>query len=97
MAYVYVLRSLKDKNKYIGSTIDLDKRLEKHNKGYVLSTKNRRPLELIAYQYFDKIEDAALFEKKYKRSNDLLERRIKSGEVKTVQRGAAQRALPGGV
>ncbi|KKR78349.1 MAG: Excinuclease ABC C subunit domain protein [Candidatus Curtissbacteria bacterium GW2011_GWA1_40_9] len=47
MYYVYVLKSLKDKKHYIGSTSDLKIRLEKHNQGLVKSTKHRRPLELI--------------------------------------------------
>lgn len=61
MHIVYVLRSSKDGNFYIGCTSNLEKRLEKHNKGFVRSTKNRRPLELIfkedfldKYRAFDK-------------------------------------------
>jgi putative endonuclease len=45
--YVYVLRSLKDKNLYVGYTEDLKSRFEQHSKGCVQSTKNRRPLEII--------------------------------------------------
>ena len=50
IGYVYILRSLKDKKKYIGSTINIIKRLKIHNKGGVNSTKNRRPLILETYQ-----------------------------------------------
>ncbi len=45
--YVYVLRSKKDKNFYVGYTEDLKSRFEQHHKGLVDSTKDRRPLELI--------------------------------------------------
>lgn len=48
--YTYVLRSLKDGNLYIGWTNDLKLRLEHHNKGKVISTKSRLPLELVYYE-----------------------------------------------
>ncbi len=47
MHYVYVLFSLKDKDFYVGKTADLDERLDKHQRGYVESTKNRRPLKFL--------------------------------------------------
>jgi len=50
MFYTYVLVSGSDKNFYIGSTKHLKKRLEEHNKGLVVSTAPRRPLELIYYE-----------------------------------------------
>lgn len=48
--YVYVLRSLKDKNFYVGFTKDLSKRLVLHNDGLVRSTKGRRPFELVYWE-----------------------------------------------
>ena len=45
--YIYVLLSKKDKNLYTGYTEDLKSRFEQHSKGQVVSTKQRRPLELI--------------------------------------------------
>lgn len=45
--YIYVLRSLKDNKFYVGYSDDLKSRFEQHKKGYVTSTKERRPLELI--------------------------------------------------
>lgn len=50
--YVYVLLSLKDKRFYIGFTEDLKNRLSEHAHGRVRSTKDRRPLKLIHYEYF---------------------------------------------
>lgn len=47
MNCVYILRSLKDKKLYIGSTRNLRKRLEEHDTGKVFSTKSRRPFELL--------------------------------------------------
>lgn len=63
MCYVYVLKSKKDSKHYIGSTIDLDRRVEDHNAGKVSSTRDRRPFELI---YFEKFETKPLAEKKEK-------------------------------
>ena len=49
MWYVYVLRSIIDKNLYVGSTNDIGRRLNEHNSGKVDSTKSRTPLTLEAY------------------------------------------------
>lgn len=50
MYYVYVLKSKKDNKNYTGYTGDLRKRLTEHNEGKSVSTKNRRPLELIYFE-----------------------------------------------
>ena len=52
MYYIYILFSQKDGNLYIGSTPDLAARIKKHNSGYVLATKDRRPLKLIHYESY---------------------------------------------
>lgn len=44
--YVYVLRSLKDNQFYVGLTRDLHSRVQ-HNKGLVTSTRKRAPFELV--------------------------------------------------
>ncbi|PIP86248.1 hypothetical protein COV42_01790 [Candidatus Campbellbacteria bacterium CG11_big_fil_rev_8_21_14_0_20_44_21] len=46
MFYLYILRSRKDKELYIGSTNNLKRRPEEHNSGKVPSTKPRIPFEL---------------------------------------------------
>ncbi len=50
MYYVYVLKSSKDNNYYIGYTGNLKRRLLEHNNGDNTSTRNRRPLNLIYYE-----------------------------------------------
>ena len=45
--YIYVLKSFVDNNFYVGYTENLKSRFEQHQKGQVLSTKERRPLEII--------------------------------------------------
>jgi putative endonuclease len=47
---VYVLLSDKDNKFYTGFTNNLKRRFEEHCKGYVESTKDRRPLTLIYYE-----------------------------------------------
>ncbi|NMB82415.1 MAG: GIY-YIG nuclease family protein, partial [Ignavibacteria bacterium] len=53
MFTVYILRSDKDKKRYIGFTDNLDRRISEHNSGRVVSTKNRRPLNLIYTEQFE--------------------------------------------
>ena len=49
MWYVYILRSIIDKNLYVGSTNNIRRRLAEHNSGKVDSTKRRIPFSLEAY------------------------------------------------
>lgn len=56
--YVYTLLSLKDKKFYTGLTTNLRNRLQQHARGEVKSTKDRRPLKLIHYEYFIDKDDA---------------------------------------
>lgn len=43
---------------YVGYTPDLRKRLEKHNKGHVTSTRKYKPWELMYYEAYKSEEDA---------------------------------------
>ncbi len=52
MFYVYILKSTKDNDLYCGSTNDLKRRFEEHNSGKSLSTKSRRPFDLIYYEAY---------------------------------------------
>ena len=52
MFFMYILRSRKDGNLYIGSTNNLRKRLQEHNAGHVVSTKDRRPFVLVYYEAY---------------------------------------------
>ncbi len=58
MHYVYILYSTKDGKLYIGSTPDLKARIAKHENGFVLATKYRRPLTLIYYESYLMPRDA---------------------------------------
>lgn len=58
MYYVYVLKSEKDGQTYIGSTPDLRRRVGEHQRGKVVSTSYRLPVELIYYEAYKSKSDA---------------------------------------
>lgn len=66
MHYVYVIRSTKDGELYIGSTNDLKRRLNEHNDGENFSTAHRTPFELIYYEAYTAKRDASRREKALK-------------------------------
>ena len=57
--YVYVLRSLKDDQIYVGLTRDLPVRVQQHNNGLVTSTKKRAPFQLVYWEGCLNRSDAA--------------------------------------
>lgn len=63
MHFIYILKSSKDDEFYVGRTKDINKRIEEHKKGRVRSTKNRRPLKLIYGEFSNNIKDAVHREK----------------------------------
>lgn len=79
MFYVYVIRSRKDGELYIGYTNDLKRRLLEHNAKTNQSTKYRAPFDIIYYEAYRAGADAKNREKGLKlRANALtqLKRRI---------------------
>ena len=66
MNYVYVLKSEKDENLYIGSTNDLKRRFADHNSGNVRSTRHRAPFALVYYETYASVGDARKREKALK-------------------------------
>lgn len=80
MHYVYVLRSRKDGKLYVGRTDHLHDRVKAHTDGEVVSTKNRRPLELVYYEAYRDRTDSVNREKGLKKSGSVyigLKKRIK--------------------
>ncbi|HZJ34965.1 MAG TPA: GIY-YIG nuclease family protein [Candidatus Angelobacter sp.] len=63
MQYVYILKSKKDNNLYVGCTKNMKDRIALHNSGQVESTRGRRPMELIHYEAFLSTKDAFVREK----------------------------------
>jgi len=66
--YVYIFLSKKDNKFYIGLTNNLERRLKEHHNGEVLSTKGRRPFELIFYEAYLNEKDAVRREDYFKTS-----------------------------
>lgn len=58
MYYVYVLKSKKDDNLYIGLTNNIERRIKEHNSGLVYSTKSRKPFSLVYYEAYNSRNDA---------------------------------------
>jgi len=63
MYYIYIIQSLTDKSLYIGYTPDLKKRLIKHNKKQVTSTKDKVPFKIVYYEAYLNRRDATGREK----------------------------------
>ena len=84
MWYVYILKSKKDNNLYVGSTDDLKRRLEEHRKGRCEATRPRRPLELEAYVAVKDESTARGLEKHFKTGSGIatLRKRILTSEVR---------------
>jgi putative endonuclease len=55
---LYILKSLKDGNLYIGYTSNLRKRIEEHNSGKSKATNPRKPFKLIYYEAYISEKDA---------------------------------------
>ena len=67
MAFVYLVRCV-DGSLYVGSTSDLERRVEMHNAGHGSSyTSRRRPVALVYAEEYDTIESAARRERQIKR------------------------------
>lgn len=84
MFYVYILKSKKDHNLYIGYTDNLQQRIKDHNKGLVKSTKPRYPFKLIYYEAYRSKADAKHREqmlKRYAGSYTHLKKRIKNSLI----------------
>ncbi|MBM2821095.1 MAG: hypothetical protein HW405_855 [Candidatus Berkelbacteria bacterium] len=55
MYYLYILKSIKDSNLYVGCTSNLKARLNRHKTGQVEATRSRRPFKLVYWKgYKDK-------------------------------------------
>ena len=72
MYYLYILKSKKDNQLYVGSTTDLRRRLSEHNSGMVASTKSRAPFELRYYEAFHTENDARKLEASLKQDGRAL-------------------------
>lgn len=82
---VYILQSQKNKRYYIGSTINVNRRLHEHNIGKVKATKYLRPLELKFFYPTESIKEARQLEYKLKKlkSRKIIDKIIKNKKIST--------------
>ena len=66
MIYLYVIRSLVNRNLYVGICKDITGRLKEHNGGKNRYTKGLRPWEMIHSEQFPDWSPARVQEKYYK-------------------------------
>jgi len=66
MYYVYILQSVKTKSLYKGLTDNIERRLNQHYAGQVISTKDKLPLALIHVELCSSRTDARKLEKYFK-------------------------------
>ncbi len=65
MPFTYILRCA-DGSFYVGSTVDLQRRIDEHNLGLGAAytrRRSRRPVELVWAHWFERVDLAFLFEK----------------------------------
>lgn len=82
MPAIYILLSEKDNRYYVGSTNDLERRLDEHFRGSEIATKHRRPLKLVYKEEFDTLIEARRREKRIKKqkSRSFIEKLILLGQ-----------------
>jgi len=68
MCYVYALQSKSNGRIYVGQAKDINERLKYHNGGYVKSTYDDRPWELVALEKVESVSQARWKERELKKS-----------------------------
>ena len=69
MYYTYILKSLLKNRAYTGSTSDINRRLEEHNRGKVKSSKAYKPYNILQVEEFNTAKEAKQREAFYKTSS----------------------------
>lgn len=70
MHFVYLLKSKKDLEYYIGQTDNIQRRLNEHNSGKSKSTKSRRPFLVIGFEEYESQSKARYREYQLKNHSD---------------------------
>jgi putative endonuclease len=67
MAWLYILQSQTTGRYYVGSTIDLERRLAEHHRAHSLATRGRGPWLLVYQETFPTLREARRREREIKR------------------------------
>ena len=89
MYYVYIIESKKTGQYYTGQTSDLQKRIDRHNSGRVVSTRNGRPWKLKYSEELDSRQKAVILEGKLKalKKREALEKYMENNARGVAQSG----------
>jgi len=88
MAYIYILKSRKNGNFYVGSTDNLDQRIKQHKAGQVHTTRRLLPVDVVFKQECEALDIAKKVERRIKRlkRRDYIQQIIKDGYIKIFDR-----------
>jgi putative endonuclease len=80
--YVYILQNAKS-SYYIGSTNNISRRIEEHERGNTQATQHKGPWRLVFSQEYDNLAKARRVEYKLKhlKRKDIIERIIKEQKI----------------
>ena len=86
MAWVYILESERDGRFYVGSTLDLNRRISQHQHGHTQTTAGMGVIKLVFSQEFKTLEEARAIEKRLKRlkRKDYLQKIVAEGYIRIV-------------
>ena len=91
-AWVYMLRC-SDGSYYVGSTTNLDRRLQEHNDGAGSSyTRRRRPVELVWSSWHASIKEAFFSEKRIQNWSRRKREALIRGDAEALSRLASRRS-----
>ena len=97
MHYVYLLQSKLNSQTYIGSTNDLQRRLQEHNDGKEISTRRYLPWAVLYYEAYFSEKLARLREKRLKHNGNALrelKKRVGLLSPRKLKSGAVGEGLP---
>ena len=84
-AYMYILQC-SDGRFYVGSTTDLDARIQDHREGLGANfTRERLPVKLVYYEEYDRIEDAFRRETQIHKWSDAKKAALIRGDISTLK------------
>lgn len=85
MATTYILRSA-DNKLYVGSTINMEERLKRHNAGYASKyTHLHRPVELVYKEEYDTYQEAFRRERQLKKWTLAKKEALIAGDIERLK------------